>query len=134
MCPQVSSADRSPADVDLLAASLRADADDLEGFAELLARKLEAALPHHTRVQRRRAGIVGPKRVTQIVVTLPGERLELLTLHGGVQASAAKVSGGIALKHESLPLEQWIGRLSSGLADEAGRSLQARQALNDLLI
>jgi hypothetical protein len=130
----LSTADQSPVDVDLLAASLRADASDLAEFAELLARKLEAVLPRYTRIERRRVGVLGPKRVRRITVTLPRERLELLSLEGGVETHCAKVSGGIALKHEPLPLEEWVGRLSSALAKEAGRSEQARRALSDLLI
>jgi hypothetical protein len=130
----VSTPDRSPVDVDLLAASLRADASDLAEFAELLARKLEAALPRYTRIERRRAGVLGPKRVRRITVTLPRERLELLTLEGVVETHCAKVSGGIVLKHEPLELNEWVGRLSSALAEEAGRSQEARRALGDLLI
>jgi hypothetical protein len=134
LCTPVSNTDRSSVDVDLLAASLRADASDLAEFAELLARKLEAALPRYTRVERRRVGVLGPKRVRRIAVMLPRERLELLTLEGALEAHCAKVSGGIALKHETLELDEWLGRLSSALAEEAGRSQEARRALGDLLI
>jgi len=130
----VSTADRFPADVDLLAASLRADASDLAEFAELLAHKLETTLPRYTRVQRRRAGVLGPRRVRRIAVTLPRERLELLSVDGAIEASAAKVSGGIALKHETLELDEWVGRLSRALAEEAGRSQEAQRALSDLLM
>lgn len=134
LCTQVPPADRSPVDVDLLAASLRADAADLSEFAELLARKLEAVLPRNTRIERRRAGVLGPKRVRRIAVSLPHERLELVTVDGAVEAHRAKVSGGIALKHETLDVEDWVERLSIALAEEAERSQQARQALGDLLI
>ena len=40
-------------DLDLLAASLRADAGDLDAFVEALAAKLEAALPGQVEVERR---------------------------------------------------------------------------------
>ena len=45
-------------DLDLLAASLRADAGDLEAFVEALAVKLEAALPDQVEVERR-GGLLG---------------------------------------------------------------------------
>jgi hypothetical protein len=121
-------------DVDLLAASLRADARDLVDFAELLAGKLESALPQQTRVERRRAGLMGPKRVARILLNLPGERLELASAGGSLEASWARVSGGIALKHETLGLDDWLGRLTTALAEEAERSSQARRALSELLI
>ncbi len=133
MSEAVSEADRS-LDVDVLAASLRADAADIGEFAELLAVKLEGALPAQTRVERRRSGLRGPRRVTRIEVALPTERLELQSGGGSVQASCARVSGGIVLKHEALGLDDWVGRLSSALAAEAERSQDARRALSELLI
>ncbi len=133
MSEAVSEPDRS-LDVDVLAASLRADAADIGEFAELLAVKLEGALPAQTRVERRRSGLRGPRRVTRIEVALPSERLELQSGGGSVQASCARVSGGIVLKHESIGLDEWVGRLSSALAAEAERSQDARRALGELLI
>ena len=49
-------------DIDLLAASLRADTSDLGAFVEALAVKLEEAVPGAVQVQRRREGMFGPKR------------------------------------------------------------------------
>ena len=103
-------------------------------FAELLAGKLEGALPRQTRVQRRRAGVLGPKRVWRIEVVLPSERLELQADQGSLQASWARVSGGIALKHETVGLSEWVDLLSSALAAEAERNDDARRALSALLI
>jgi hypothetical protein len=125
VCPHVSGSDPSPLDVDVLAASLRADAADLDEFAELLAVKLERALPGRTRVERRRAGLRGPRRVRRIEVALPSERLELVSGEGSVQASWARVSGGIVLKHEPVELDEWVRRLSGALAGEAERSQDA---------
>ncbi len=129
----MSGADRS-LDVDVLAASLRADAADIGQFAEVLAVKLEGALPAQTRVERRRSGLRGPRRVRRIEVALPSERLELRSEGTSLQASSARVSGGIVLKHEALSLDEWVGRLSSALAAEAERSQDARRALGELLI
>ena len=123
-----------PVDVDLIASSLSADAGDVEQFAELLAGKLEEALPRYTRVERRRAGMLGPKRVRRMTIALPRERLELALRDGLVETSSARVSGGIALKHESLDLDEWLHRLSEALAAEAERSQAAEQALRKLLI
>lgn len=124
----------APPDVDLLAAALRADSADLDEYGEQLARKLEQALPHNTKVERRRQGLLGPRRVTRITVTLPQERLELTTLPGGFEARYARVSGGIAVKHEALELDGWVRRLSEALLAESQRTDTARQALRDLLI
>ena len=50
--------DEGALDMDLLAASLRADSSDVNAFVESLAAKLEEAVPDHTRVERRRAGLM----------------------------------------------------------------------------
>jgi hypothetical protein len=130
----VSTADRSEVDVDLLAASLRADSADLGEFAEVLAVKLEGAIPAQTRVERRRSGLRGPKRVRRIEVALPSERLELQSTDGSVQTSWARVSGGIVLKRETVGVQEWVQMLSRALATEAQRSQDARLALGRLLL
>ncbi|HLI60311.1 MAG TPA: hypothetical protein VKV21_11675 [Solirubrobacteraceae bacterium] len=120
-------------DVDLLAASLRADASDLGTYAEALAAKLGEALPGAVRVQRTRAGLFGPKRVESIAVDTGSERFELRVRGGSVETLCARVSGGIVLKTEPVGTEEWLRRLSAALAGAADRSLTTRRALERLL-
>ena len=121
-------------DIDLLAASLRADAADLDTFTEALAAKLQDALPSGVRVQRWRERMFGPKLVCAISVDAGDERLELRTGRGGsVETSCARVSGGIVLKTEAVGMDEWLRRLSEALAAEAQRSQTTRQALDRLL-
>ena len=121
-------------DLDLLAASLRADSSDLSAFVESLAAKLEQAVPARVRVERRRTGMFGPKAVRRLSVDLADRRLELRAERGGVQTRWARLSGGIALKNEELETEAWLAMLSEALAAEARRSETTRQALERLLI
>lgn len=120
-------------DIDLLAASLRADASDLGAFVEALAVKLEEAVPGAVRVQRKRDGMFGPKRVSQIALDAGGQRLELRADHGRVQTRWARLSAGIVLKSEPVPTDEWLAVLSRALADEARSSVTTRQALERLL-
>ena len=60
-------------DFDLLASSLRADARDIETFAEALATKLEAALGERVEVERK-GGLLGRKRVRLVCATLGDHR------------------------------------------------------------
>jgi hypothetical protein len=122
------------ADIDLIAASLRADQSDLDAFVESLAVKLEEAIPKRVRVDRRRSGLRGPKLVRQIEVDLGDQRLELRFDSGAVAARRAKLSGGIVLKSEQLDIDAWLAALGGALADEAKRSEITRQALQRLLI
>jgi hypothetical protein len=120
-------------DVDLLAASLRADASDLGVYAEVLAAKLSEALPGAVQVERGRSGLFGPRHVRRITVDAGGERYELRADGGAVQTFCARTSGGIVLRTEPVEADEWLGRLSVALAAAAQRSQSTRQALERLL-
>jgi hypothetical protein len=121
--------------LDLLAASLRADLSDVDAFVESLAVKLEEALPGRTRVQRRRAGLLGAKRVQAIALDAADQRLELQLASGGsLDARISKLSGGIVLKRETVDTDTWLAMLGQALAEEAKRSEATRRALERLLI
>jgi hypothetical protein len=120
-------------DLDLLAASLRADASDLGAFVESLAAKLEEAVPGRTRVERRRSGMFGSKAVRRITLDLADRRFELRQEAGAVQTRCSRISGGIVLKNEELEPDAWLLALSQALAAEAKRSETTRRALERLL-
>ena len=121
-------------DLDLLAASLRADASDLGAFAESLAVKLEQALPGRVRVERRRAGMLGPKVVRRIALDAGDQRLELRAGDGAIETRCSRISGGIVLKTEPLDTDAWLTALGEALAAEARRSETTRRALERLLV
>jgi hypothetical protein len=120
-------------DIDLLAASLRSDASDLGAFVEALAVKLDEAVPNAVRVERRREGLFGPKRVSRISLDAGDQRLELRAGGGRIETRCARLSAGIVLKSEALPTDAWLDVLSRALADEARSSQITRQALERLL-
>ena len=126
--------DRPAVDLDLLAASLRADSSDLNAFVESLAAKLEEAVPGRVRVERRRAGLLGPKAVRTVTVDLGDRRLELRSDGGAVQTRSSRLSGGIVLKNDVLETDAWLAALSEALEAEARRSETTRKALERLLI
>jgi uncharacterized protein YhdP len=128
------SSDSAGVDLDLLAASLRADSSDLSAFVESMATKLEEAVPGRVRVDRRRTGMFGPKAVRSLSVDLGERRLELRADRGAVQTRCAKLSAGIVLKNEELEIDAWLAVLSEALAAEASRSEATRRALERLLI
>lgn len=127
-------ADTSAAlDIDLLAASLRADSSDLAAFVEALAVKLEQAVPGAVRVERRREGMFGPKVVRRIVLDAGDQRLELNKAGAGVQTRCSRLSGGIVLKSEAVDTDTWLTALGTALSAEAQRSQTTRRALERLL-
>jgi hypothetical protein len=128
------SSDSAGVDLDLLAASLRADSGDLKAFVESMAAKLEEAVPSRVRVDRRRDGMFGPKTVRGLSVDLGDRRLELRAERGAVKTRCARLSGGIVLKNEELETDAWLAMLSEALAVEANRSEATRRALERLLM
>jgi hypothetical protein len=125
----------APLDIDLLAASLRADSSDVGAFVESLAVKLEDVLPGRVNVQRGRRGMFGPKVVRRIAVEASSERLELTVGEGdAIETKRCRLSGGIVLKTEAIDTEAWLRAVGEALAAEAQRSEQTRQALERLLI
>jgi hypothetical protein len=120
-------------DIDLVTASLRADSSDLRVFVEVLAAKLEEAMPGAVSVERRRDGMFGPKQVRRIAVDASGLRLELRADGASIQTRCARLSGGIVLKSEELPTDQWLRVLGETLAEQARTSQTTRQALQRML-
>ncbi len=124
-----------PLQVDLLAASLRADMTDLKAFMEALAVKLEGALPAHTVVTRQSSLFSREHPVKEIAVTLGDTQYRLgRERQGPLLALRAKVVRGIVLKTEPIPVEQWVEELATLLAQEANRNAQARAALERFLL
>ena len=125
----------SPLQVEMLAASLRADSPDLKAFLEALAAKLEGALPDQTQVTRHSSLFSREHPVKEIAVVLGDNQYRLARERKGpLITSRAKVVRGIVLKTEQIPLEQWIEELAEGLALEAARSAQSRAALERFLL
>ena len=121
-------------DLDLVAASLRADSDDVGAFVESLATKLEQALPGRVQVHRWRERMFGPKLVRKIRLDAGDRRLELRYRRGALEPSCSRMSGGIALKTETVNIDSWLEALGEALADEAKRSEATRRALERLMI
>lgn len=120
--------------VDLLAASLRASSSDLKTFVEVLADKLEDALPGRVQVQRRPTRFLGrQKRVERLQCELGGQRYLLASRDGVVEARRATAVRGVVLKTEELPLEEWLDALARDLAEEARTSEQAQLVLQRML-
>jgi hypothetical protein len=128
------STEDSGAGFDLAAAGLRADGSDLRISLEVLARKLEEALPAQTRVERR-GGLLhrGDAPVRALRVELGGNSYQLAVAGERVECSRELHVGGIAIKREPLDPGAWVSALAGELRAEAERSAEAREALASLL-
>jgi hypothetical protein len=123
----------SAPDFDLSAASLRADGAELASAVEVLAVKLEDALPGRTRVRRRaRRPLSRDKRVSDIEVNLAScFRLEYED--GRIGCWRQKIVGGISIKRDELELSAWLAALVDELDASSGETARARAELERLL-
>ena len=124
-----------PLQVELFAASLRADRTDLKAFLEALAAKLTGSLPAQTQVMRQSSLFSREHPVKAITVSLNG--FQYVITHerqGQIITTRAKAVRGIVLKTDQIPMDQWIEELAENLANEANRSAQSRIALERFLI
>jgi hypothetical protein len=120
-------------DVDLVAASLRADTTDLAIFVDVLASKLEAALPGLATV-RRSGGLFSKRRsVDNIVVALGEQRFTLSCRGGGLAAEVEHLVRGVRLSGEPVDLDTWLQRFSQALTKYAETERRGREALAKLL-
>ena len=121
-------------DFELLAASLRASSGDLRTFVEVLADKLEQALPGRVAVERRAVRLFSKdKRVTRIEVALGDSRYIAVAQASTLETRCAKAVRGVVLKTEVQALDAWLDALARDLAIEARASEQTRIALEQLL-
>jgi hypothetical protein len=101
---------------------------------EVLAGKLEQALPTHTRVERRGRGLFGREKfVARIEVRLGSTVLSLQRVNGRIEGWREREVGGISIKREPLDVEAWVSALAQELREASGRSAEAREALARLL-
>jgi hypothetical protein len=119
---------------DLDASTLRADGADLSVYIEVLARKLEDALPAETDVRRRSKGFLSREKVVEIIAVSLGDQRYTLEREGrGVTASRAQQVRGVVIKREPLELDAWVKALTGQLSELAAGSAAARAALERLV-
>jgi hypothetical protein len=122
-------------DFDLSAALLRRDGEDLAMSVEVLASKLEEALPGRAKVTRSGGGLLGKgaRRVREVLVVL-GDTSYRLDISGErIEGFKQREVGGIAIKKETLDPRAWVSELLDALREEAQRSSELASALAILL-
>jgi len=124
-----------PLQMEMLAASLRADSTDTRAFLEALAAKLSGSLPNQTTVIRHSSIFSREHPVKEIAVTMGDYQYRIgREKQGPIMTQRAKVVRGIVLKTEQISMDQWIDELADALAHEAEHSAQARIALERFLL
>lgn len=119
--------------VEAIAAALRADRADTDVFLEVLAGKLEAALPGLAEVRRTGGRFSRQHRVQAVAVEL-GERCFRLERSGAsVRAEVEHRVRGVRLSGQQTDVDSWLAELAAALNEAAATESQAREALGRLL-
>ena len=126
-------------DVQLLAATLRADRADVASYARVLSGALADALPagmveveHHRSLADRVSGRAG--RPVAVVVHGADRELHLReAAHGAVEAQVHQVVRGVVISRRTVDIDQWLHALAEDLTRIAARDAAARSALDRLL-
>jgi hypothetical protein len=123
-------------DLDLLSASIRADAADTDSFFRVLASKLEDALGDRVHIKlegglfKRDRAAVG---ITVDLATGAGVVLEATRKGSAVECMVNRPVRGIVVSSKPVSLPEWIDSLTRALADEARHSAQTWKALHGML-
>jgi len=116
-------------DFDLIAASIRSDAGDLRTFLNVVAAKLDGALPGRVTIERQGGIFAKDHPVRLIRVNLGEHRYELEWVNGDVEARVASATSS----PQRLPLDHCLEMLSEDLVAQARSSSQAKTAMDSLL-
>jgi hypothetical protein len=126
-------------DVQLLAATLRADRADVESYARVLSGALADALPSGmVEVEHKRslADRIAGREGRAVAVTVHAEDRELGLsegARGGVEAQIRQIVRGIVISRRTVGVDEWLQALAEDLTRTAEKNATARAALNRLL-
>ena len=123
-------------DMDLLSASIRADAADTGSFFSVLATKLQDALGDKVQIRREGGLFKRDKAAVGISIDLAtgaGVVLEAARKGSTIECTVNRPVRGIVVSSKPCSLPDWIDSLSRALADEARHSAQTWKALHGML-
>ena len=123
-------------DLEMAAAAVLADNKDVRLLLRVLANTLKEALGDRVEVAHATGGLLHHRseEVTGITVHLGPDDYEAQLDRGSVRCTVGRSSGGIRIRSEQLPVEQWLTRLLGSLQQEAVSNQSARAALQNVII
>ena len=120
-------------DLELAAASLRADGSDVHILVKVLVDQLSDALGPRLKVER--AGrFRKSEEIKSVQITLGDDTLRADVDGATVRCSIGHASGGIRIRSEQVGMDAWLSRLLTILHSEAAHSEQTRLALENICL
>ena len=121
-------------DLELAAASLRADGTDVRILVKVLADRLSDALGPRLEVQKSGGRFRKSDRPASIRISLDDDQFEAVVDGTSVRCTIGHSSGGIRIRSEKVDVDVWLARLLAVLKAEAAHSQSVRQALEGIVI
>jgi hypothetical protein len=124
------------ADMQMAAAALLANNSDVKMMLRVLGKGLQEALGDRVEVVHASAGVLHrpSEDVKSITVHLDQDDYQASMDGPSVHCTVGRSSGGIRIRTEQLPVEQWLNRLLSALQQEAVNNQSAQAALQKVII
>ena len=123
-----------PLDLQLATTALLADSHDVRALLKLLARQLAGALGERVDVQREGGLLRRSDEVRTLKVRIGTDEFVAEVAKGQVATSIGHDSGGIRIRTEKLPADQWLSRLLQELQKEAQTNQASRMAIESLVM
>jgi hypothetical protein len=121
-------------DLELAAASLRADSSDVRILVKALADQLAEALGPRLVVQRSGGRFKKSDEIRSIRITLDDDQFDAEVDGSTLRCAVGHSSGGIRIRSEKVSADEWLARLLVVLKAEAAHSQAVRQALESMVI
>jgi hypothetical protein len=120
-------------DLELAAASLRADGSDVHILVKVLVDQLSDALGPRLKVER--AGRFRKSdEIKSLKIAMGDDQFDAVIDGGTLICTIGRSSGGIRIRSEKVDIDTWLNRLLTVLKAEAANSQAVRLALENMVI
>jgi hypothetical protein len=123
-------------DMQMAAAALLADNKDVKMMLRVLGKTLHDAFGDRVEIVHPSGGLLHHQsdEIKSITVHLDQDEYQAQLDGRSVQCNVGRSSGGIRIRNETLPVQQWLGRLLDALQKEAVSNQSARTALQNVIV
>ncbi len=121
-------------DLELAAASLRADGSDVRILVKVLADQLSDALGSRLEVKRSGGRFRKSDQVRSIRIAMGDDQFDAEVDGDVLACTIGHSSGGIRIRSEKVTVDAWLARLLGALKVEADHSQAVRKALETMVI
>ncbi len=121
-------------DLELTAASLRADSSDVHILVKVLVDQLADALGSRLEVQRSGGRFRKSEEIKSLRISMDDDQFDAEVDGTSLRCTVGHSSGGIRIRSEKVDMDTWLARLLTSLKAEAAHSQAVRQALESIVI